>query len=99
MEPLFGGLSDQAQRWIGGRFPFVAGGSAASALFIAIPAVVIFGSPVGDALAATKGDASMGFSHDNFRSPAPQLGVCSCKPPRAASVLTLVGGIAERRDR
>jgi len=27
-----------------------------------------------DALAATKGDASMGFSHDNFRSPALSLG-------------------------
>ena len=44
MEPLMGGLSDQAQRFLGTRFGFISVGVIlSSALFIAIPAVVIFG--------------------------------------------------------
>ena len=46
MEPLMGGLSDQSQRWVGTRFPFISFGIVlASAFFIAIPLFVAFGSP------------------------------------------------------
>lgn len=99
MEPLMGGLSDRAQRWIGTRFPFISFGSVvASALFIAIPAFVAFGSPTGAirwvlpvlmvawALAMTV-----------FRSPALSLlgrYAFSTNLPQAASILTLVGGVA-----
>lgn len=99
MEPLMGGLSDQAQRWIGTRFPFISFGVVlASAIFIAIPAFVVFASPtaalrwvlpvlmVAWALAMTV-----------FRSPALSLlGRYAFKTnlPQAASILTLVGGVA-----
>ena len=99
MEPLMGGLSDQAQRWVGTRFPFISVGVVlASSLFIAIPAFVVFGSPasafrwvlpvllVAWALAMTV-----------FRSPAMSLlgrYAFSTKLPQAASILTLVGGLA-----
>lgn len=99
MEPLMGGLSDQAQRWIGTRFPFISFGVVlASAIFIAIPTFVVFASPtaalrwvlpvlmVAWALAMTV-----------FRSPALSLlGRYAFKTnlPQAASILTLVGGVA-----
>ncbi len=99
MEPLMGGLSDQAQRWVGTRFPFISVGVVlASSLFIAIPAFVVFGSPasafrwvlpvllVAWALAMTV-----------FRSPAMSLlgrYAFSTNLPQAASILTLVGGLA-----
>lgn len=38
LQPIMGGLSDRAQRWVGTRFPFIAVGVIlASALFIGIP--------------------------------------------------------------
>ncbi|MEH1785300.1 MAG: MFS transporter [Nostoc sp.] len=41
LEPLMGGLSDRARRWVGTRFPFISVGMIlSSALFIAIPGVV-----------------------------------------------------------
>ncbi len=99
MEPLMGGLSDQAQRWVGTRFPFISVGVVlASSLFIAIPAFVVFGSPasafrwvlpvllVAWALAMTV-----------FRSPALSLlgrYAFSTNLPQAASILTSVGGLA-----
>ncbi len=99
MEPLMGGLSDRAQRWIGTRFPFISFGMVlASALFIAIPAFVVLGSPtaafrwvlpvlmVAWALAMTV-----------FRSPAMSLlgrYAFGTNLPQAASILTLVGGLA-----
>lgn len=99
MEPLMGSLSDQAQRWIGTRFPFISVGVVlSSALFIAIPAFVAFGSPtsairwllpvlmVAWALAMTV-----------FRSPALSLlgrYAFGTNLPQAASILTLVGGVA-----
>lgn len=46
LEPLMGELSDRSQRWIGTRFPLIwIGVIIASALFIAIPAMAIFGTP------------------------------------------------------
>ena len=98
MEPLMGGLSDQARRWMGTRFPFISGGVIlSSALFIAIPALVVFGNPtsairsvlpillIGWALAMTV-----------FRSPAICLLGQYAVPatlPLAASLLTLTGGM------
>ncbi len=98
MEPLMGGLSDQAKGWTANRFPFISAGVIlSSALFIAIPSIVIFLQPsestrwiflfvvVSWALAMTV-----------FRSPAiALLGICAAKPelPTAASLLTLVAGI------
>lgn len=96
MEPLMGGLSDQAKRWMGTRFPFITGGVVlSSALFIAIPAIVIFGNAairwvllvvlIGWALAMTV-----------FRSPAISLLGQYAAPaslPLAASLLTLSGGV------
>ncbi len=99
MEPLMGALSDQTQRWVGTRFPFISVGVVlASALFISIPAFLVFGSPtatirwvlpvlmVAWALAMTV-----------FRSPALSLlgrYAFGTNLPQAASVLTLVGGLA-----
>ncbi|MEI6443621.1 MAG: MFS transporter [Nostocales cyanobacterium ELA583] len=99
LEPLMGGLSDQAIRWLGSRFPFISAGVIlASTLFIAIPCIVTFIPPtevirgilplalVAWALAMTV-----------FRSPAISLlGRYSKIPkelPLAASLLTLAGGI------
>lgn len=99
MEPLMGSLSDRAQRWIGSRFPFIAVGMIlAATVFIAIPALVVFGSHlqafrwlmpitlVAWALAMTV-----------FRSPALSLlgrYAFATRLPQAASILTLVGGLA-----
>ncbi|MEH1886243.1 MFS transporter [Nostoc sp.] len=98
LEPLMGGLSDQARRWVGTRFPFISVGMIlASALFIAIPCVVSLIPPttvmrsllpivlVAWALAMTI-----------FRSPAMcLLGMYStpAQLPLAVSVVTLAGGM------
>ena len=98
MEPLMGGLSDKTQRWMGTRFPFISVGVVlSSALFILIPAIVIFGKPtlvfrtifliaiIIWALAMTV-----------FRSPTMSLLYRYATPaalPLAASLLTLTGGL------
>ncbi|MEH2203636.1 MAG: MFS transporter [Nostoc sp.] len=98
LEPLMGGLSDQARRWVGTRFPFISVGMIlASALFIAIPCVVSLIPPttvmrsllpivlVAWALAMTI-----------FRSPAMCLLGMYSKPaqlPLTASFVTLTGGV------
>lgn len=98
MEPLMGGLSDQARRWVGTRFPFISlGVILSSALYITIPAIAIFGNPTGAvrwmlliiliawALAMTV-----------FRSPAICLLGQYATPsalPQAASLLILSGGL------
>ncbi len=98
LEPLMGGLSDQARRWVGTRFPFISVGMIlASALFIAIPCVVSLIQPttvmrwllpivlVAWALAMTI-----------FRSPAMcLLGMYStpAQLPLAVSFVTLAGGL------
>ncbi|MEH1964963.1 MFS transporter [Nostoc sp.] len=97
LEPLMGGLSDQARRWVGTRFPFISVGMILSAtLFIAIPSVVSLIPPttvmrsllpivlVAWALAMTI-----------FRSPAMcLLGMYStpAQLPLAVSFVTLTGG-------
>jgi hypothetical protein len=98
MEPVMGGLSDRAKRWVGTRLPFIIGGVIlSSALFIAIPAIVIFGNPtsavrwvlpfvlIAWAMAMTV-----------LRSPAVSLlGQYAAPPslPLAMSLLTLSGGL------
>ncbi len=98
MEPLMGSLSDQGQRWVGTRFPFISlGVILSSALYIAIPAIAILGNPTGGlrwlvlvvliawALAMTV-----------FRSPAICLLGQYATPkalPQAASLLILSGGL------
>ncbi|MBD2564223.1 MULTISPECIES: MFS transporter [Nostoc] len=98
LEPLMGGLSDQARRWVGTRFPFISVGMILSAtLFIAIPCVVSLIPPttvmrsllpivlVAWALAMTI-----------FRSPAMCLLGMYATPaqlPLAVSFVTLVGGV------
>ncbi len=99
MEPLMGNFSDQTQRWLGTRFPYIAIGTVlSSAFFILIPLLAILVDPSGViqwllpivlvawALAMTV-----------FRSPAMSLlgrYAFGTKLPQAASILTLVGGVA-----
>ncbi|MEH1802176.1 MAG: MFS transporter [Nostoc sp.] len=98
LEPMMGGLSDQARRWVGTRFPFISVGMIlSSALFIAIPCVVSLIPPttvmrsllpivlVAWALAMTI-----------FRSPAMCLLGMYATPaqlPLAVSFVTLAGGV------
>ncbi|QMS88166.1 MFS transporter [Nostoc edaphicum CCNP1411] len=98
LEPVMGGLSDQARRWVGTRFPFISVGMIlASALFIAIPCVVSF-------IPATTVMRSLlpivlvawALAMTIFRSPAMcLLGMYStpAQLPLAASVVTLAGGV------
>lgn len=99
LEPLFGGLSDSTGRWIGTRFPFIAVGVVlASALFIAIPVVVTFGSPdSGMRWLLPRMMVAWALAMTIFRSPALCLlgqYASATNLPQAASVLTLVGGLA-----
>ncbi|MGK7876911.1 MAG: MFS transporter [Xenococcaceae cyanobacterium] len=94
IEPTFGGLSDRQQRLIGSRLPLISVGVIlSSALFIAIPAVVIFGNLrwLLPGLAVLWASAMA-----VFRSPAMSLlgrSAPTDKLPQAASILTLVGGL------
>ena len=97
MEPVMGGLSDRSYQWVGSRFPFVAVGVVlSSALFILIPAVVIFGSPTDTFRWLLIGVLVLwSLAMTVFRSPAvAMLGKCSTPKelPIAVSVVTLVGG-------
>ncbi|MGK7929643.1 MAG: MFS transporter [Spirulina sp.] len=95
IEPIAGGLSDRFQRFMGTRFPFIAGGVIlASALFIGIPALVIFG---GDSAIAKSIFPIMVVAWASamaiFRSPAVVLLGKTAPPialPLAASCLTLI---------
>jgi Na+/melibiose symporter-like transporter len=97
MEPLMGGLSDQSQRWVGTRFPFISFGIVlASAFFIAIPLFVAFGSPASTWLLPVL-MVAWALAMTVFRSPALSLlgrYAFSTNLPQAASILTLVGGVA-----
>jgi Na+/melibiose symporter-like transporter len=98
MEPLMGGMSDQAKRWVGTRFPFISVGVIlSSVLFIAIPTVVIFGNPT-DALRWVLPIVLIAWAlaMTVFRSPAVSLLNQYAAPealPLAASLLTLSGGL------
>ncbi|AFZ57221.1 MFS transporter [Anabaena cylindrica FACHB-243] len=98
MEPLMGGLSDQAKFKIGSRFPFIAVGVIlASALFIAIPCIVTFVPPI----EVIRGILPLvliawALAMTVFRSPAISLLGRYAVPselPLAVSFVTLAGGI------
>ena len=99
MEPLMGGFSDTAQNWLGSKFPFISlGVILSSALLVAIPVVVIFGSPSG----AFRWVLPMvlvtwSIAMTIFRSPALSLlgrYAYGSGLPQAASLLTVFGAIA-----
>ena len=99
MEPLMGSFSDRFQHWVGSRFPFIAVGIiAASVCFIAIPTILVFGGPNGGLrwlLPVTL--VLWAFTMTLFRSPALSLlgrYAFASNLPQAASILTLVGGLA-----
>ncbi|MEM9216081.1 MAG: MFS transporter [Cyanobacteria bacterium P01_F01_bin.150] len=99
MEPLMGSFSDRFQHWMGSRFPFIAVGIIlASTCFIAIPTVLAFGGPSG--IARWLLPIAMvlwAFTMTLFRSPALSLlgrYAFASNLPQAASILTLVGGLA-----
>ncbi|MBW4614662.1 MAG: MFS transporter [Desmonostoc vinosum HA7617-LM4] len=98
MEPLMGGLSDQAKRWMGSRFPFISVGVILSAtLFIAIPCIVVFVQPTDimrSLLPLTL--IAWALTMTVFRSPVISLLAQSAIPtelPLAVSFVTLAGGI------
>ncbi|MBD2461251.1 MFS transporter [Oscillatoria sp. FACHB-1407] len=99
MEPLMGSLSDRAQQWIGSRFPFIAVGIIlAATCSIAIPTIAIFGlrSPILRWLMPAV-LVAWALAMTVFRSPALSLlgrYALATQLPQAASILTLVGGLA-----
>ncbi|BFM41164.1 MFS transporter [Synechocystis sp. LKSZ1] len=99
IEPLMGSLADQQQHWMSSRFPLIAAGMVlASLTFIGIPTVVIFGfeHPGWHWLLPTL-MVAWALAMALFRSPALSLlgrYALASKLPQAASILTLVGGLA-----
>jgi Na+/melibiose symporter-like transporter len=98
LEPVMGGLSDQTKFKLGTRFPFISlGVILSSALFIAIPCIVLFVPP----LELLKGILPLtliawALAMTVFRSPAMSFLGRYAKPqelPLAASLLTLAGGL------
>ncbi|MDZ7963435.1 MAG: MFS transporter [Nostoc sp. DedSLP03] len=98
LEPVMGGLSDQARRWVGTRFPFISVGMIlASALFIAIPCVasLIPSTTVMRALLPIV-LVAWALAMAIFRSPVMcLLGMYStpAQLPLAVSFVTLTGGV------
>ncbi len=102
MEPLMGSLSDRQQRWLGTRFPLIAFGVvAATATFIAIPVYATLG--VGSIATSPLHWLFPGLlilwalAMTVFRSPVLCLlgrYAFDTHLPQAASILTLVGGLA-----
>jgi len=98
MEPLMGGLSDQANRWVGSRFPLIAlGVILSSALFISIPSIVTFVPPLEEIrgiLPLTL--VAWALAMTVFRSPAIALlgkYATVAELPLAASFVTLAAGV------
>jgi MFS family permease len=98
VEPIMGRVSDRAKRWTGTRLPLIVLGILlAAVVFLAIPAIAIWGSPAGVlrwllpiAL------VTWAFTMSIFRSPAISLlgqYAIDSKLPQAFSILTLVGGL------
>jgi Na+/melibiose symporter-like transporter len=99
MEPLMGSLSDRTQRWVGTRFPFIAAGTVLAAIsFILIPTIALFGSNAGPTRWVLPGIMiAWALAMTVFRSPAMSLlgrYAFATNLPQAASILTLVGGLA-----
>ncbi|MEB3213315.1 MAG: MFS transporter [Leptolyngbyaceae bacterium] len=99
IEPLMGSFSDRLQHTMGTRFPFIALGMiTASACFLGIPAVLVFGGPSGVMrwlLPVMM--VAWAIAMTLFRSPALSLlgrYAFRTQLPQAASILTLIGGLA-----
>jgi hypothetical protein len=95
LEPVMGSLSDRQRTWVGIRFPvIIVGALLSSALFIAIPAIALFG------IASTGGILigvilAWAMAMAIFRSPLVALiGQCAQPShlPWAMSCLTLING-------
>ena len=99
IEPVVGSSSDRFQQTIGSRFPFIAFGAVwASALFIAMPAVVILGGNWQMTLRWILPFAAIAWAlvMTIVRSPALSLlgrYAFASKLPQAASILTLIGAV------
>lgn len=98
MEPLMGTLSDRMQHTLGTRLPLISFGMVASAaMFFIIPLTVMGGGPVLRWVMITV-VVTWAIAMTVFRSPALSLlgrYAFQTQLPQAASVLTLVGGVAE----
>ena len=97
IEPLAGLISDRTKLWMGSRLPFISLGIvAASALFIAIPTIFIFGRITLLLWLLPTVAFLWAMAMAMFRSPAISL-LSQCAPteklPQVASVLTVVGGL------
>jgi len=99
IEPLMGNFSDRLQHQIGTRFPFIAMGMIlSSACFLGIPVVLVFGGPSGGMRWLLPSMmVAWAIAMTLFRSPALSLlgrYAFRTQLPQAASILTLVGGLA-----
>ena len=98
-EPIMGSISDRTKQWLGTQFPIISiGAILSSVLFIAIPSIVIFGNFTGVMRWILPGvTITWAFAMTIFRSPAIALlgqYASVSELPKAASALTLVGGLA-----
>ncbi len=95
-EPILGGLSQQRRQWVGRGLPWISFGAIlASACFIAIPAVVIWGQSVSKWILPFTAVA-WAIAMTVFRAPALALLGYYAKPsalPQAASIVTLTTGL------
>jgi MFS family permease len=98
MEPLMGTFSDRLQHRVGTRFPLVSLGMVLSAgCFIIIPTVLFWGQGATLRWALPVVLVAWALAMTIFRSPAMSLlgrYAFRTQLPQAASVLTLVGGVA-----
>lgn len=109
MEPLMGSFSDRTQQWVGSRFPFIALGMIlASVLFLLIPIVsgLVLALPQDQIQSGLLQSlkwlgvlvlVAWALAMTVFRSPALSLlgrYAFATQMPQAASILTLVGGLA-----
>ncbi len=98
-EPVMGSISDRTKQWLGTQFPLISIGTILSSLlFIAIPAIAIFGNFTGFMRWILPGAMiAWAFAMTIFRSPAISLlrqYASMSSLPKANSVLTLVSGLA-----
>ena len=99
IEPFAGWLSDKQRHWMGTRFPLIVVGTIlSSVLFIAIPAIFIFGNPVSPLRWMLPGViVAWSIAMGMFRSPAVSLlgqYATQTQLPQAMSLLVFVGGLA-----
>ncbi len=98
MEPLMGALSDRLQQQMGTRFPLISlGVVVTAALFVAVPAIALSGLSAGLRQVLLVVVILWSIAMTVFRSPALSLlgrYAFRTQLPQAASILTLVGGVA-----